>query len=147
MSSRSVNEVTLIGNLGRDAELKYTKDGVPVTRFSIATTRSWKDKQSGEWKQDTNWTNAVLWRQEAVVQYLTKGKQVYIKGYLKSSEYVAQDGKKVYTTDVIVEDVMLLGGNGAGSGARSNGAAAGAAAGAGGGDPNEFGVSMEDVPF
>ena len=69
----------LIGNLGRDAETKFTPSGASVTRFSVATTRNWQDKASGEWKEDTNWTNVVLWRAEKLSQYLTKGKRVRVR--------------------------------------------------------------------
>ena len=78
MASRSVNKVMLIGNLGRDAETKFTPSGVAATRFSVATSRRWKDKESDEWKEDTNWTNVVLWRAENLASYLLKGKQVYV---------------------------------------------------------------------
>jgi single-strand DNA-binding protein len=167
MASRSVNKVILIGNLGRDAEAKFTPSGVSVTKFAVATTRSWKDQQTNEWKEETNWTNVVLWRQENLAQYLTKGKQVYVEGRLLNRSYDDKDGKKVYRTDVVAEEVILLGGRGdnAGAGdsdggsrqsygaavARSSGPAkprptAGAAA---EGDPfgGEMHITDDDVPF
>jgi single-strand DNA-binding protein len=116
MASRSVNKVILIGNLGRDAETKFTPSGVSVTRFSVATTRSWKDQQTNEWKEETNWTNIVLWRQENLANYLTKGKQVYVEGRLQTRSYDDKDGKKVYATEVVADEVLLLGGRGEGSG-------------------------------
>ncbi len=112
MASRSVNKVLLIGNLGRDAETKYTPSGAPVTRFAVATTRSWKDQQSNEWKEETNWTNVVLWRQENLANYLTKGKQIYVEGRLQTRSYDDKDGKKVYSTEVVADEVILLGGRG-----------------------------------
>jgi single-strand DNA-binding protein len=112
MASRSVNKVILVGNLGRDAETKFTPSGAAVTRFSIATTRSWKDQQSNEWKEETNWSNVVLWRQENLANYLTKGKQVYVEGRLQTRSYDDKDGKKVYATEVVAEEVILLGGRG-----------------------------------
>ncbi len=112
MASRSVNKVLLIGNLGRDAETKFTPSGVSVTRFAVATTRSWKDQQSNEWKEETNWTNVVLWRQENLANYLTKGKQVYVEGRLQTRNYDDKDGKKVYATEVVADEVLLLGGRG-----------------------------------
>jgi single-strand DNA-binding protein len=115
MASRSVNKVLLIGNLGRDAETKYTPSGAPVTRFAIATTRSWKDQQTNEWKEETNWTNVVLWRQENLANYLTKGKQIYVEGRLQTRSYDDKDGKKVYSTEVVADEVILLGGRGEGS--------------------------------
>ena len=116
MASRSVNKVTLIGHLGRDAETAYTASQTAVTKFSVATNRRWKDQQSGEWKEETNWTNCVLWRGENVAPYLTQGKQVYVEGRLQTRSYDDKDGKKVWTTEVVAEDVILLGGRGEGGG-------------------------------
>ena len=110
MASRSVNKVFLIGHLGRDAETRFTPSGVACTRFSVATTRSWKDHQSDEWKEETNWTNVTAWRKENLANYLTKGKQVHVEGRLQSRNYNDQEGRKVYITEVIAEDIILLGG-------------------------------------
>ena len=110
MASRSVNKVFLIGNLGRDAETKFTPAGIACTRFSVATTRSWKDQQTEEWKEETNWTNVTAWRKENLANYLTKGKQVHVEGRLQTRSYNDQEGRKVYVTEVIAEDIMLLGG-------------------------------------
>ncbi len=112
MASRSVNKVLLIGNLGRDAETKFTPSGAAVTRFAVATTRSWKDPQSNEWKEETNWTNVTVWRQENLANYLTKGKQVYVEGRIQTRSYDDKDGKKVYATEVVADEVILLGGRG-----------------------------------
>src|SRR5690242_6859904 len=109
MPSRSVNKVILVGNLGRDAETKFTPSGAAFSRFSVATTRSWKDQQSNEWKEETNWTNVVVWRLENLANYLTKGKQVYIEGRLQTRSYDDKDGKKVYSTEVVCDDLILLG--------------------------------------
>ncbi len=116
MASRSVNKCILIGHLGRDAETKFTPGGAAVTRFSVATNRRWKDQQSGEWKEETDWTNIVLWRSENLSQYLTKGKQVYVEGRIQTRSYEDKDGKKVYSTEVVADDVILLGGQGGGGG-------------------------------
>ena len=110
--SRSVNSVHLVGNLGRDAESKQVGDAT-VTRFSVATTERWKDKQSGEWKDKTEWTNVTLWRGEGVVPFLTKGKQVYVQGKLQTRQY-EKDGQKHYATEVVANEVILLGGNAGG---------------------------------
>jgi single-strand DNA-binding protein len=159
MASRSVNKVILIGNLGRDAETKFTPSGASVTKFSVATTRSWKDQQSNEWKEETNWTNVVLWRQENLANYLTKGKQVYVEGRLQTRSYDDKDGKKVYTTEVVAEEVILLGGRGESAGpyegaGQSTGARAGGGpsrgkpASTGEDDPyGGMGVTDDDVPF
>src|SRR5271165_7457126 len=114
MASRSVNKVILVGHLGRDAETKFTPSGAAVTKFSVATNRRWKDQQSGEWKEETNWTNVSLWRAENLAPYLTRGKQVYVEGRLQTRSYDDKDGKKVYATDVVAEDVILLSGQGGG---------------------------------
>lgn len=154
--SRSVNKVLLVGHLGRDAETKFTPSGVSVTRFSVATTRSWKDQQTDMWKEETNWTNIVLWRQENVSSYLTKGKQVYVEGRLQTRSYDDKDGKKVYATEVVADQVMLLGGKGQGQSdavepARStqNGRTSGGPQ-ARTNEPDDFaelGITDSDVPF
>jgi single-strand DNA-binding protein len=116
MASRSVNKVILIGHLGRDAETAYTASQTAVTKFSVATSRRWKDQQSGEWKEETDWTRVVLWRGENVAPYLLKGTQIYVEGRLQTRSYDDKDGKKVWATDVIADQVILLGGKGGGGG-------------------------------
>ena len=101
MASRSVNKVILLGHLGKDAETKFTPSGVSVTNFTLATNRRWKDQQSGEWKEETEWHRIVLWRSENVSNYLLKGKQVYIEGRLQTRSYEDKEGRKVYTTEVV----------------------------------------------
>jgi single-strand DNA-binding protein len=118
MASRSVNKVILIGHLGRDAETKYTSSGVAKSTFSLATSWRSKDPQTGEWREETDWHNIVLWRQENLANYLTKGKQVYVEGRLQTRNYEDKDGKKVYVTEVVAQDVVLLGGRGAEAGER-----------------------------
>ena len=121
MASRSVNKVILIGHLGKDAETKFTPSGVACTKFSIATNRRWKDQQSGEWKEETDWANVVLWRQENVGSYLTKGKQVYVEGRLQTHSWDDKDGKKQYMTEVVADEVILLGGRGDSGGGSAGG--------------------------
>jgi len=162
MASRSVNKVILIGNLGRDAEAKFTPSGVSVTKFAVATSRSWKDQQTNEWKEETNWTNVVLWRQENLAQYLTKGTKVYVEGRLLNRSYDDKEGKKVYTTEVVAEEVILLGGRGEGGGEGGGASASGGFRQAGaarpkpattpGGPAEEdpfggMGITDDDVPF
>lgn len=152
--ARSVNKVILVGNLGRDAETRFTPNGTARTTFSIATSRRWKDQQTGEWKEETDWHNVVLWRQENVANYLTKGKQVYVEGRLQTRNYEDKDGKKVYITEVVADNLMLLGGRGGEaspdepaaqpvsvprSAQRSQPAAAE--------EPPDFGATDDDVPF
>jgi len=111
MASRSVNKVILVGHLGRDAETKFTPGGAAVTRFSVATSRRWKDKDSGEWKEETDWSNVTLWRSENLANYLTKGKQVYVEGRLHTRSYEDKDGKKVYFAGdtCVFGDMQLIG--------------------------------------
>ena len=112
MASRSVNKVILLGHLGKDAETKFTPSGVAKTSFSVATNRRWKDQQTQEWKEITDWHNVVLWRSENVSNYLLKGKQVYVEGRLESRSWEDKDGQKKYITEVVADDVILLGGRG-----------------------------------
>ena len=156
MASRSVNKVMLLGNLGRDAETRFTTGGAARTTFSIATSRRWKDQQTGEWKEETDWHNVVLWRQENVATYLTKGKQVYVEGRLRTRSYEDKDGKKVYTTEVVADDVILLGGRGTEAGGAEESqsqapppqrSAPPAAARAPEEPAPEFGATDDDVPF
>jgi single-strand DNA-binding protein len=117
MASRSVNKVILLGHLGKDAETRFTPSGAARTTFTLATNRRWKDQQTGEWKEETDWHNVILWRQENLANYLTKGKQIYVEGRLQTRNYEDKDGKKVYVTEVVADDVLLLGGRGEGAGA------------------------------
>jgi single-strand DNA-binding protein len=114
MASRSVNKVILVGHLGKDAETKFTPSGVAKTTFSVATSRRWKDQQTGDWKEETDWHNIVLWRSENVANYLTKGKQVYVEGRLSTRSYDDKDGNKRWITEVVADEVILLGGRGEG---------------------------------
>ena len=115
MASRSVNKVILIGRLGRDAETAYTASQIAIVKFSVATSMRWKDKATGDWKEETNWSNVVFWRGENVAPYLLKGTQVYIEGRLNTRSYDDKDGKKVWTTEVVADEVILLGGKGDGA--------------------------------
>jgi single-strand DNA-binding protein len=115
MASRSVNKVILIGRLGKDAELAYTAAQIAIVKFSVATSMRWKDKQTGDWKEETNWSDVVFWRGENVAPYLLKGTQVYIEGRLHTRSYDDKDGKKVWKTEVVADEVILLGGRGDGA--------------------------------
>lgn len=142
MASRSVNKVILVGNLGKDAETRFTPQGTARTTFGVATARRWKDQQTGEWKEETDWHNVVLWRSENVANYLTKGKQVYVEGRLQTRTYDDKDGNKKYATEVVAEEVILLGGRGGGEGG-GGGGESGYAGGGGGFDQSSSGpVSM-----
>ena len=113
----SVNKVILVGNLGRDAELRYTPGGASVAKFSIATTEIWNDK-GGQRQERTEWHNIDLWGKQAetLAEYLVKGKQVYIEGRLQTDEYTDKEGVKRKSTKVRCERVVLLGGGGGGRG-------------------------------
>jgi len=113
--TRSVNKVIVLGHLGRDAETNFTQSGVAVTKFSVATSRRWKDSQSEEWKEETDWHNCVLWRSESLANYLTKGKQVYVEGRLQTRSYEDRDKVKRYVTEIVADEVILLGGQQGGS--------------------------------
>lgn len=109
----SLNMVCLIGNLGRDAELRYTPGGAAVATINLATTDTWNDK-SGQRQERTEWHRVVLWGKtaEALSQYLTKGKQVYVNGKLQTRSWDDKDGNKRHTTEVRADKVVLLGGGG-----------------------------------
>ncbi len=145
--ARGLNKVMLIGNLGKDAETRYTPSGAAVTNFRLATARRWKDAQTGEWKDGTDWHDVVLWRAEKIAEYLTKGRQVYVEGRLQTRSWEDQNGQKRYNTEVVADNfgVMLLGGREGGGGGASAGSTAAAAS--RGGDPGDQGVSDDDVPF
>jgi len=114
----SVNKVILVGNLGRDAELRYTPGGSPIATLSMATTEVWNDKTSGQRQEKTEWHRIVLWGRtaESLQEYLKKGKQVYVEGRLQTRSWDDKDGNKKYMTEVRADRVVLLGGGGAGRG-------------------------------
>ncbi len=107
----SVNKVILVGNLGRDAELRYTPGGAAVATLNMATTEVWNDK-SGQRQEKTEWHRVVLWGKtaESLSEYLTKGKQIYIEGRLQTRQWDDKDGNKRYTTEIRSDRVVLLGG-------------------------------------
>jgi single-strand DNA-binding protein len=106
----SVNKVILIGNLGRDPEVRYTQGGTAVANFTMATTDAWQD-QSGEKKERTEWHRIVVWGKQAEVvgEYLRKGRPVYVEGSLQTREWTDREGQKRYTTEVRAQRVQFLG--------------------------------------
>lgn len=108
----SVNKVILIGNLGRDPEMRYTQVGGAICNFSIATTRKWKDKQSNQMQEETEWHKVSVFGKtaEACGNHLAKGRQVYIEGRIKTRSYDDKDGIKRYSTEIVAETVQFLGG-------------------------------------
>ncbi len=151
--AKSVNKVILIGNLGRDPEVKYTPSGTAVAKFSIATNERFKDK-SGEWQDRTEWHNIVAWQRLAEIagEYLKKGRSVYVEGRLQTRSWDDKEsGQKKYMTEVVANDLVLLGGrdtSGEEGAGRARGASAGAEARAP--EPNAAAsteITDEDIPF
>jgi single-strand DNA-binding protein len=107
----SVNKVILVGNLGRDPEVRYIPSGSAVLNFSMATTDRWNDPASGEKKERTEWHRIVVWGKQAEVlgEYLKKGRQVYVEGSLQTREWTDREGNKRYTTEVRAQRVQMLG--------------------------------------
>jgi len=107
-----VNKVILIGNLGKDPEVRHLESGVMVANFTLATTESYKDRNTGERRQVTEWHNIVLWRglAEIAENYLKKGNQIYLEGKLRTRSWTDQDGNTRYTTEVIADNMTMLGG-------------------------------------
>ncbi len=118
----SVNKVILVGNLGRDAELRYTPGGAAVATLNMATTEVYKDRE-GQKKEDTQWHRVVLWGKtaESLQDYLTKGKQIYVEGRLQTRKWKDKEGNDKYTTEIRGDKVVLLGGGGQGSRASNRG--------------------------
>jgi single-strand DNA-binding protein len=146
----SVNKVILVGNLGRDAELRYTPSGAAVAKFSIATTEMWNDK-AGQRQERTEWHNIDLWGKQAetLSEYLVKGKQVYVEGRLQTDEYTDKEGVKRKSTKVRCDRVVLLGGGGGGGRGASmdrGGDATGASHGGHAPDVSEP-LTDDDIPF
>lgn len=106
-----LNKVTLIGNLGADPEVRFMPSGGAVTTIRLATTRRWKDKQSGERKESTEWHRVVFFNRLAEVagEYLKKGSQVYVEGHLRTQKWQAQDGQDRYTTEILADEMHMLG--------------------------------------
>ncbi len=149
MASRSLNKVMLIGNLGKDAETKHTAGGVARTIFTVATSRRWKDQQTGEWREETDWHDVVLWRSENVAPYLQKGKQVFVEGRLQTRSWEDQSGNRRYRTEVVADNLILLRGGPADAGGPSavaGGQSAAASGATAGGDAGQ-GITDDDVPF
>ncbi|MEO8260083.1 MAG: single-stranded DNA-binding protein [Acidobacteriota bacterium] len=145
----SVNKVILVGNLGRDAELRYTPGGAAVSKFSIATTEVWNDK-GGQKQERTEWHNIDLWGKQAetLSEYLVKGKQIYVEGRLQTDEYTDKEGVKRKSTRVRCDRVVLLssGGGGGGRGASMDRGGDSSASQASAAEPSEP-LTDDDIPF
>jgi single-strand DNA-binding protein len=138
-----LNKVILIGNLGRDPELRYTQNGQAVVNFTLATNEKWTNK-SGDREERTEWHRIVVWGKQAETcnEYLVKGRQVYVEGRLQTRDWEDREGQKRRTTEVVAQQVLMLGRREEGGGGRARGAEP--AEGAAGGDP---GPSDDDIPF
>jgi len=119
----SVNKVIIVGNLGRDPETRYMPNGDAVTNVAVATTESWKDKNSGEKKELTEWHRITFYRKLAEIagQYLKKGSQVYVEGRLQTRKWTDKDGVEKYTTEIIADTMQMLGGRSGGGGGSDDG--------------------------
>jgi len=119
--ARGVNKVILIGNLGKDPEVRYMPSGGAVTNVTIATSESWKDKQSGEQQERTEWHNVVFFNRLAEIagEYLKKGSKVYVEGSLRTRKWQDKEGKDRYTTEIVAGEMQMLDSRGAGAGAPS----------------------------
>jgi single-strand DNA-binding protein len=140
--ARGVNKVILIGNLGADPEMKYTAGGTAICKFRLATTEQSKDRD-GNAQERTEWHRVVAWAKLAEIcgQYLSKGKQVYVEGSLRTTSWDDQDGNKRYMTEVNARDIQFLSGGPGGSGQSSSGG------GGGGGDYGPPPMGDDDIPF
>jgi len=156
--ARGVNKVILVGTLGKDPETRYMPSGGAVTNIRIATNEQWKDKQTGEQQERTEWHSIAMFGRlaEIAAEYLRKGQQVYIEGKLRTRKWQDKEGKDRYTTEIVADEMQMLGGKGGGASAGER-APAGAAAGGGsssgggraavndsGGPPGDF---DDDIPF
>jgi single-strand DNA-binding protein len=121
--ARGINKVILVGNLGKDPEMRYTPGGAAVANITVATSDSWKDKQSGEQQERTEWHRVVFFNRlaEVVGEYLKKGSQVYVEGRLQTRKWQDQGGQDRYTTEVVASEMQMLGSRGAGGGGSSMG--------------------------
>lgn len=151
--ARGINKVILVGNLGRDPEVKYTANGAAITNITVATSESWNDRQTGERQEKTEWHRVVFFRRLAEIagEYLRKGSQVYIEGKLQTRKWQDQNGQDRYTTEIVANEMQMLGSRGSeagsrppqGSGFRSSPEAEPKTADAQGG--NDF--TDDDIPF
>ena len=155
--AKSVNKVILVGNLGKDPEIKFTPNGTQVAKFSLATNERYKDKD-GQWQDRTEWHNIVAWQKlaEIVGQYVKKGSKLYIEGRIRTDSWDDREtGQKKYRTEIVANDLVLLGGRGEGDSEGGGGYSRGAAAGGGNYDQSHgheepahaTNIQDEDIPF
>ena len=153
--ARGVNKAIIVGNLGRDPEVRYSANGNAIANATVATTDSWRDKQTGDRQEKTEWHRVVFFGRLAEIagEYLRKGSQVYIEGRLQTRKWEDQNGQERYTTEIVANDMQMLGSRGAGvdaSGGRDSGSG-GAASGGGSSPAGQPGTGEmdldDDIPF
>ena len=156
--ARGINKVIIVGNVGGDPETRYMPSGSAVTNLTVATNESWKDKQTGEQKERTEWHRVAMFNRlaEIAAEYLRKGSQVYIEGKLRTRKWQDKSGQDRYTTEIIADEMQMLGGRGGsgggnfGGGSQGGNQGAGQGGGQGGGNappqpgPDDF---DDDIPF
>lgn len=145
--ARGINKVILVGQLGRDPEVRYTQAGKAVANLSIATSEQWKDKQTGEKKESTEWHRVIMWGRlgEIAGEYLSKGAQVYVEGKLQTRKWQDQSGQDRYTTEILANQMQMLGGgNSGGQSPGKSGQPKGQPQGQPAGAPDDF---DDDIPF
>lgn len=157
--ARGVNKVILVGNLGADPEKRTTQSGTTITTLSIATSESWRDKQTGEQQERTEWHRVKLFGKlgDIAADYLAKGRQVYIEGSIRTDKYTDKEGVTRYATDIIADEMQMLGGRAEGGGGGGYGGGGGGGGGGRGGDaprsaPASSGrdqapMEDDDIPF
>ena len=147
----SLNKVILIGNTGKDPEIRYMPNGKPVASFSIATSESWKDKATGEKKESTEWHNCTAFDKlaEIIGQYVKKGQPLYVEGRIKTEKYT-KDGVEKYSTKILVNEIKMLGGGKGEGGAKPAQQQGGHSGGSGGSNTTTAASSFDDsdsIPF
>ena len=151
----SVNKVILVGNLGRDPEVRHTQDGKPIVNMSLATSEQWRDKNSGERREKTEWHRIVIFNErlgEVAQKYLRKGSKVYLEGQLQTRKWTDQQGVEKYSTEVVLQnfrgELTMLDSRGDGGGGDSGGGGGGGAGGMDEPGPSSMGGDLDDeIPF
>jgi single-strand DNA-binding protein len=147
MASRGINKVILIGNLGADPEIRYTQNSTAIANLSVATSETWKDKQTGEQREQTEWHRIVCYRRLAEIagEYLRKGSKVYIEGRLQTRKWQGQDGKDNYTTEIVCNEMQMLDGRGGQGGGQQSGGFGGQQGQQGGQPPQQGGYGNQQA--
>ncbi len=147
--ARGINKVILVGNLGADPDSRYMPSGSAVTNIRIATTSSWKDKQSGDQQEHTEWHNVAMFGRlaEVAAEYLRKGSQVYIEGRLRTRKWQDKQGNDRYSTEVVANEMQMLGGRGAAAAPSAGAVPAAAVAATGESDAAPRDDFDDDIPF